>query len=113
MGDVLEFPSRQAQGLAFLDRQIRDLLTAKGADEALVDHAASQLNRIYTRITNAQQYQFTVRLPDAISETERRALQTDVETGLEQLRRDNHRLLVELVAELVLAEMKGFELSRR
>ena len=30
MGDILEFPSQQTQGLAFLDRQLRELLTAKG-----------------------------------------------------------------------------------
>ena len=32
MGDVLEFPSQQAQALAYLERQLSLLLRSKGAD---------------------------------------------------------------------------------
>ena len=50
MGNVLEFPSQQAQGLAFLDRQVRQLLTAKqrcaspstGVNEALCTYLFSE-----------------------------------------------------------------------
>ena len=33
MGDILEFPSQQAQGLAYLERQLREMLAARGADQ--------------------------------------------------------------------------------
>jgi hypothetical protein len=113
MGDVLEFPSQQAKGLAFLDQEIRQLLCSKGADDELIEFAASQLKAIYSRIKDSEQYSFTIRLPDGLSATQQTALQADIEAGLEDIRRDNHRLLVELVAQLVLAEVKGFQLSRR
>jgi len=113
MGKILEFPSQQAMGLAFLDREIRQLLRSKGADDDLIDFAAEQLNRIYSRIKESEQYRFTVRLPANLDEAEQAALQQDIEAGLEGVRRDNHRLMVELVAQLVLAEVKGFALSRR
>ena len=43
MGEILEFPSQQAQGLAYLDRQLRQLLTAKGSDADTIDFAACAL----------------------------------------------------------------------
>ena len=46
MGDVLDFPSQQAKGLAYLDRELRSLLDAKGADQQLIDFTAEQLTRI-------------------------------------------------------------------
>ena len=51
MGEILEFPSQQAQGLAYLDRQLRSMLDAKGADQALIDFAATQLTQIYAQFT--------------------------------------------------------------
>ena len=39
MGDILEFPSQQAQGLAFLERELESLLRSKGADEQLIAFA--------------------------------------------------------------------------
>ena len=63
MGDILEFPSQQTQGLAFLDRQLRELLAAKGADDQLVDFAARQLTKMYAQLSESEQYSFTVELP--------------------------------------------------
>ncbi|PLW67898.1 hypothetical protein [Pseudohalioglobus lutimaris] len=113
MGDVLEFPSQQTKGLAFLDREIRQLLLTKGADDELMDFAAQQLKKIYSRIKDSEQYCFSIRLPEGLNADQQADLQADIEAGLEGVRKDNHRLLVELVAELVLAEVKGFQLARR
>lgn len=113
MGDVLDFPSQQAQGLAFLDQEVRQLLLAKGADGELIDFAAQQLKTIYTRVKDGEQYSFSVRLPEGLDPGQQAELRADIEAGVETVRRGNHRLLVELVAQLVLAEVKGFELARR
>ncbi len=112
MGTVLEFPSQQAQGLAFLDRQIRQLLTTKGADEQLIDFAAGKLTEIYSRIHASEQYQFSVRLPEGLEPTERDALQIEINAGLEGFRKENHSLLLELVAQLVLSEVQLFQARR-
>ena len=66
MAEILEFPSRQAQGLAFLDRELRALLAARGADQRLIDFAVSQLTRTYAQLSESEQYSFTVELPASI-----------------------------------------------
>ena len=43
MGDLLEFPTPSAQGMAFLEARLRDILSAKGADEELIAFATHQL----------------------------------------------------------------------
>lgn len=112
MGDILEFPSRRAQGLAYLDRQLRDLLAAKGADAELIDFAADQLTRIYAELSTSEQYSFTVTLPPGLEPGQGEALREQIDHGLEGLRRENHALMVKLVAQLVLAEVKLFQHER-
>lgn len=112
MGNVLEFPSQQAQGLAFLDRKLRRLLGDKGADEELIEFAARRLTEIYASINTSEQYSFSIRLPDGLESGQRDSLQLEINAGLESIRKDNHGLLVELVARLVLAEVQLFQLSR-
>ncbi len=112
MGDVLEFPSPQAQGLAFLDRQLRQLLATKGADPELIDFAVEQLKRTYTRINSSEQYSFSVQLPEGLSPQARDDLQLQINAGLEGIRQENHRLMLALVAELVLAEVQLFQHRR-
>ncbi|MBN7795887.1 hypothetical protein [Parahaliea mediterranea] len=112
MGEVLEFPSRQAQGLAYLDHQLRDLLAAKGADPELIDFAAAQLTRIYAELSSSEHYSFSVTLPPGLDPGRREALREQIDQGLEGLRRENHALMVRLVAQLVLAEVKLFQHER-
>lgn len=112
MGEILEFPSRQAQGLAFLDRELRALLTARGADERLIDFAVSQLTRTYAQLSESEQYSFSVELPGSIDPGERDDLYQQINTGLEGIRRENHSLMVQLIARLVLAEVRLFQHER-
>ncbi len=112
MGNVLKFPSRQAQGLAFLDRQLRALLEARGADDKLVDFAAGQLTDIYAQLSESEQYSFTVELPESISVSEKVAIYDQINEGLEGIRQENHALMVKLVAQLVLAEVRLFQHER-
>jgi hypothetical protein len=112
MGDILEFPSQQAQGLAFLDRQLRALLLAKGADEQLIDFAVAQLTRIYGELSESEQYSFTVELPASITDQEKALLEQQINTGLEGIRRENHSLMIKLAAQLVLAEVRLFQHER-
>ena len=112
MGEILEFPSQQAQGLAFLDRQLRTLLEAKGADEPLIDFAAGQLTRIYGELSDAEQYSFSVELPQSSDREERDRLHQQITAGLEGIRKENHALMVKLVAQLVLAEVRLFQHQR-
>ena len=112
MGEILEFPSQQAQGLAYLDRQLRSLLQAKGADSQLIDFAAGQLTRIYAELSESEQYSFSVDLPEGISAKSRERLHRQITDGLEGIRKENHALLLKLAAQLVLAEVKLFQHER-
>lgn len=112
MGDVLQFPSQQAQGLAYLDRQLRELLTAKGADEQLVDYAARQLTRMYAQLSASEQYSFSVDLPEQLSAQDRDNLYRQINSGLEGMRKENHALLVGMLAQLVLAQVRLFQHER-
>lgn len=112
MGDILRFPSAQAQGLAYLDRQLRDLLISKGADDTLVEFAARQLTDIYCQLSGSEQYSFDVEIPVRLSIEESQALSDQINAGLEGVRDQNHALLVNLVAQLVLAEVKLFQHER-
>lgn len=112
MGDILEFPSRRAQGLAFLERELRVLLAARGADERLIDFAVSQLTRTYTQLSESEQYSFSVELPGSIEAADRDALYRQINAGLEGIRAENHALMVQLVARLVLAEVRLFQHER-
>lgn len=112
MGEILEFPSQQAQGLAFLDRQLRELLEAKGADDQLVDFAARQLTRMYAQLSASEQYSFTVELPAQLEDKERDRLYEQINTGLAGIRKENHALLVGMLAQLVLAQVKLFQHER-
>lgn len=112
MADILNFPSKQAQGLAYLDRELRALLTKRGADEQLIDFAVSQLTSTYAQLSESEQYSFSVELPDALAPQERDSLYQQINTGLEGIRAENHSLMVKLMARLVLAEVKLYQHER-
>lgn len=112
MGNILEFPSQQAQGLAYLDRQLRALLEARGADEQLITFATTQLTDIYAQLSESEQYSFTVELPESISVSEKVAIYDQINRGLEGIRQENHSLMVKLAAQLVLAELRLFQHER-
>jgi len=112
MGEILEFPSQQAQGLVFLDRQLRELLSAKGADDRLVDFAAGQLTKMYAQLCETEQYSFTVELPAQLGDEESGMLYRQINAGLEGIRKENHALLVKMLAQLVLAQIRLFQHER-
>lgn len=112
MAEILKFPSQQAQGLAFLDRELRNLLEAKGADEQLIDFAATQLTRTYAELSESEQYSFSVELPASAEPGEKDSLYQQINAGLEGIRKENHSLMIKLIAQLVLAQVRLFQHER-
>lgn len=112
MASIIEFPSQRAQGLAFLDQQIRALLEARGADEELIDFAASTVKRVYERSIEAEDYSFQVTLPEGISDQDADSLRGSIKQGVERIRNENHAVVVRLIAELVMAEVRMFQAKR-
>ncbi|MEQ8801110.1 hypothetical protein [Haliea sp.] len=112
MGDVLDFPSQRAQGLAWLDRELRKLLASRGADQALIDFAATQLTEIYCEVGDAEQQTISITLPPGLGDAQRDQLYDQISEGLASMRQQNHSLLVRLMARLVLTELKLFQHQR-
>ncbi|MEM8660467.1 MAG: hypothetical protein AAGF35_06235 [Pseudomonadota bacterium] len=112
MADVLEFPSSRAQALAYLERELRTLLSERGADERLIDFAVAQLTQSYTELSESEHYSFSVALPEKLSDDEKVHLREQINAGLEGIRSENHSLMVRLIAKLVLAEMRLFQHQR-
>ncbi len=112
MGDVLNFPSQRAQGIAWLDRELRKLLAARGADQELIDFAATQLTAIYSELSESEQQSITISLPPGLGSAEREQLYHAINEGLSSMRRENHSLLVRLMARLILTELKLFQHER-
>jgi hypothetical protein len=112
MGNVLDFPSLQVQGLAYLDGQLRKLLASKGADQQLIDFAADQLTRTYAEFSESEQYGFSIELPAGMSGGDTSKLNSQINTGLEGIRAENHALMIKLVAQLVLTKVQLFQHER-
>jgi len=112
VGQVLEFPSQRAQGLAYLDTQLRKLLASKGADRELIDFAASQLTRTYAELSQSEQYSFSIQLPANMGEKDSESLYREINLGLEGIRAENHALMINLVAQLVLTKVQLFQYNR-
>ncbi len=112
MGDVLDFPSQQAKGLAFLDRELRSLLATRGADEELINFTAEQLTRIYAELSESEQYRFSIGLPEGLDPDQKESLKEQINAGLEGIRKENHAIMLKLVARLVLAEVRAFQCER-
>ena len=112
MADVLEFPSQEARAFAFLERELRGMLTARGADDALIQFALDALTSVYAELDDASDFSFRVDLPTAITQEEAERLQWQIAEGVDGLRSQHHSLVLKLAARLVLTEMKLFQHER-
>jgi hypothetical protein len=112
MAKILQFPSAQIQGMAFLEDQLRELLRGKGADRELMDFAASTVKEIYQRNVEAENYSFSLSLPEVMDAAGENLLQQQIAQGIAKIREENHAVIVRLIAELALAQVQVFQLSR-
>jgi hypothetical protein len=112
MAEVLEFPSRESQAYAYLERELGALLLAKGADQALVDFATQTLREVYNELDESSEFRFSVDLPRGISMEDAERLQHQIAEGIEGMRDNHHAVLVRMAARLVLTEMRLFQQQR-
>ncbi len=112
MASILQFPSNELKGLSFLEQQVRALLAQRGADEQLIDFAASTLRDVYERHSQAENYSVELQLPGQLSQQEAEDLAASVQSAMEDVRNENHAIMVRLIAELVMAEVKNFQCQR-
>ena len=68
---------------------------------------------MYAQLSTAEQYSFSVELPAHLDDAEKNRLDHQINAGLEGIRQENHALLVNLVAQLVLAQVRLEPFQRR
>jgi hypothetical protein len=112
MAQILQFPSAHTQGLAFLEDQLRELLRGKGADQELMDFAATTVRDIYQRNVEAENYTLSVSLPASVDQPGAALLEEQIQQGIDSIRAENHALVVRLIAELALERVQLFQLQR-
>jgi hypothetical protein len=68
--------------------------------------------RTYGELSESEQYSFAIELPESIGAEERDSIYHQVTEGLEGIRKENHALMIKLVAQLVLAKVRLFQHER-
>ena len=111
MAKILDFPSARIQGLSFLQNEVKHLLEQKGAGTDLQEFAAATVKDIYQRHVSAATTPFELRLPESIAAADASQLETQIATNLAALQAENHAVVVRLIAELTLTEVKLFQLQ--
>ncbi len=106
MSNILHFPTPQAQGLAYLDRELRQILADRGADPGLTDYAAEQLTAIYAEHADEETATVSLRLPTDLNQEQVDLITGEVGQALDHMRAENHRVILRLIAELVLAQLR-------
>ena len=106
MAEILEFPTREKQAFAFLEEQLRHMLSAKGADDRLIEHAIASLKDVYAELQRDSDCHFEVRLPEQLSREESLHLQEDIASGIAQLRKTHHNSTLKFAARWVLTDLK-------
>ena len=112
MADVLDFPSREAQAFAFLERQLAALLGSRGADQATINFAIEALKSAYREAEETTDFSFSIDLPSPITADQAEHLQRQISEGIDGLRSHYHGLVLKLTAQLMLAQLKLYQHER-
>lgn len=105
MGKVIELPSKAAQGMAFLDAEIRKLMSEKGESEEAVELALSTLKDVYSRYEEIGNQGFAVKLPAQLNEEEVSDIRSQIELGIAKLTEEHRHIINLLAAELVMTKL--------
>ena len=111
MSNVLEFPSREKQAYQFLTEQLSALLTEKGADQELINHATQLLSKVYGELEDAD-FSFSVDLPNGIELGGSKPLQQQDCQGVRGLAQQHPFLTLKLAAKLLLTELQLYQQGR-
>ncbi len=106
MGEIIDLPSKAAQGMAFLEREIRRIMADSGETEAATNIAIQTLKEVYGRYGDFATKSFSVILPDSIKPDEQTAIQAQIEQGIALLNHEHGHLINQLAAELVLTKIQ-------
>lgn len=109
MGEVIDLPSRAEQGLAYLESEIRKMMTQAGDSEEAIEIALNTLKDVYQRYGDLGQKHFTVTLPASLSDEQREAVRAQISQGLETMLTHHSHTINRLAAELVITKIKLFE----
>lgn len=96
----------------FVSDELSSLLRSKGADDELVQFAVQRQKELWQRHETLGKYGFEISLEAAMSNTNRETLVSQIQSGVEQVKSKLLSENYQLMAELLLAEIKLFQYQR-
>jgi uncharacterized protein (DUF849 family) len=109
MSQIVEFPAPESRTYVYLEEQLRQILLARGADDALVEFTMASLTSVCDEMLAAESYRCQVALPSGLSADDTQLLEDAIEQALSGMRDIHQQVIVQLAARLILAEMKLFQ----
>lgn len=109
MGDVIDLPSRAQQGMAFLEQEIRKMMSEKGESDTAIELALETLKDVYTRYGDIGKLGFEIKLPSSLTQEQSADIYQQIDHGLHILIEEHSHIINRLAAELVMTKLKLFE----
>lgn len=106
MGKVIEFPSKEVQGMAFLEDGIRKIMTSKGESEEAISLTLDTLKEVYSKYADMGKQNFSVKLPPYLSEEHIEIISQQITEGVQMLNKEHAKIINKLASELVLTKVE-------
>jgi len=106
MGKVIKFPSKEVQGMAFLEDGIRKIMAAKGESEEAISLTLDTLKEVYSKYADMGKQNFSVKLPPYLSEEHIEIISNQITEGVQMLNKEHAKIINKLASELVLTKVE-------
>jgi len=106
MGKVIKFPSKEEQGMSYLEEGIRELMESKGDNDAAIDITIDTLIEVYKKYGNMGKQNFSLKLPPYIREEHIGLITQQITDGIQLLNHEHAKIINQLAAELVLTKVQ-------
>jgi len=106
MGKVIKFPSKEAQGMAYLETGINDLMALTGENADTVNITIETLKDVYRKYGNMGKQHFSLKLPPYITDEHIRLISQQITSGIQMLNEEHAKIINRLAAELVLTKVQ-------
>jgi len=106
MSNVIQFPSRAAQGITYLENGIRKLMESKGDSEEAILLTIDTLKEVYKKYGSLGQQYLQLKLPPYLSQEHMQAITQQVSSGIQMLNQEHSKIINQLAAELALTKVQ-------
>lgn len=109
MSNVIQFPSKAAKGMAYLEHGIRSLMESKGESEEVIILTIKTLKEVYKKYGNLGKQHFQLKLPPYLSKDHINAITQQISNGVQMLNQEHAKIINQLAAELALTKVQLYQ----